>query len=809
MDVVVGESGSGSPGGRFPDPPATPRSSQLPLRARTGLRRFLPLILLALVARSVAAGEVKLKNGLVLRGTPVKVETLYTGPKKPKPSTEIVAQPILMVSQPVRRYFLPRFQAEEVALDADLGREERYTLKHERRSGSNRELALVGSYLEDPPPFDEFGRRSVRLQGPQGELQIIQGISELTPETARLNALNYKWETALPTTSIPTDQLEAILRRVTDRTNLDQRLKLARFFIQAQLYPLAERELVTIGTDFPDQAKIIEGVRQSLAQDRAQRIVAELKLRQRGGQHAFVNGALKQFPAENVAPTILREVRELQGVYDESLAKSVRVRDLLADLQSELEDATLADQVAPLRTELLANLNHAAMGRLEAFLNLSGDTSLPAADRLALALSGWVVGSDNATTDLPQAIALWQARSLVIDYLRSQTDNDIDRSELLEQLRLLEGVGPQRIAQLLPLVPDPLDALGAAPGVITTLNPTGPREELPVRYAVYLPPEYRPENAYPVIVALHAQGRTPEEEAVFWAGTPERPGQASRHGCIVVAPHYMTRENQSQYDYSARAQAQVLEALRDVGRRFHVDHDRVFLAGHLMGADAAFEIGMSHPDLFAGVIPIAGVSDQICQFYWENARHTSFFVVLGELDRDTVARNSRELERMMKARFDCLMAEYVGSGADSFYGEIHVLFDWMGRQKRNRLPPKLDMKTLRNSEQRFYWLDVGDIPTANRLGTADPDRRQVPKPLRVTAEVMQPGNRIEVTNRTGRTVLRLTPEGGFINFDKKLQVNLNGRQKFHDFVQPDLKAMLESARLTGDRHNIVWAVLEL
>jgi len=57
--------------------------------------------------------------------------------------------------------------------------------------------------------------------------------------------------------------------------------------------------------------------------------------------------------------------------------------------------------------------------------------------------------------------------------------------------------------------------------------------------------------------------------------------------------------------------------------------------------------------------------------------------------------------------------------------------------------------------------------------------------------------------------LRLTPEGGFINFDKKLQVNLNGRQKFHDFVQPDLKAMLESARLTGDRHNIVWAVLEL
>ncbi|HBH52981.1 MAG TPA: hypothetical protein DDY91_13930 [Planctomycetaceae bacterium] len=800
MRIVVGESASGR----------SPIWSQVVRKARRGTGVWGWLLGASLLAALPAlGGEVKLKNGLILRGTPVKVETLYTGPKKPKPNTEIVAQPILMVSQPVRRYFLSRNQAEEVALDADLGRDERYTLKHERRTGASRELAAIGSFLDDPPPFDEFGRRSVRLQGPHGELGVIQGIVELTPETARLNALNYKWETAIPTTSIPTDQLEAILRRLTDRTNLDQRLKLARFLIQAQLYVLAEQELVTIGKDFPDQAKIIDGVRQSLAQDRAQRILSELKLRQRAGQHAFVNGALKQFPAENVAPTLLREVRDLQTGYEESLARSGRIRDLLSDLQAELTDTELADQVAPLRTELLNNLNHSAMGRLDAFLNLSGDTSLPAADRLALALSGWVVGSDNATTDLPQAIQLWQARSLVLDYLRSTTDSDIDRAELLKELGLLEGIGPQRIAQLLPLLPDPLDSLGATAGQMIGITPTSPRDELKVDYVAYLPPEYRPENSYPVIVALHAQGRTPQDEAVFWAGTAERPGQASRHGYIVIAPSYTTRDNQSQYDYSALAQTQVLEALRDAGRRFHVDHDRVFLAGHLMGADAAFDIGLSHPDLFAGVLPLGGVSDQICQFYWENGRNTSFFVVLGELDRDTVARNSRELERMMKARFDCLMAEYVGSGADSFYGEIHVLFDWMNRQKRNRLPTKLDMKTLRNTEQRFYWLDVGDIPPANRLGTADPDRRQVPKPLRVTAEVMQPGNRIEVTNRTNRTILRLTPEGGFINFDKKLQVNLNGRQKFHDFVQPDLKSMLESARLTGDRHNIVWAVLEL
>ena len=138
MDVVVGESESGSSA----QTPVGPRAASLGtfLRRRvTGLAIAGCLVWLWLIPALALAGEVRLKNGLVLRGTPVKVETLYTGPKKPKPNTEIVAQPILMVSQPVRRYFLPRFQAEEVALDADLGREERNTLKHERRSGSNRE----------------------------------------------------------------------------------------------------------------------------------------------------------------------------------------------------------------------------------------------------------------------------------------------------------------------------------------------------------------------------------------------------------------------------------------------------------------------------------------------------------------------------------------------------------------------------------------------------------------------------------------------------------------------------------------------
>ena len=54
-------------------------------------------------------------------------------------------------------------------------------------------------------------------------------------------------------------------------------------------------------------------------------------------------------------------------------------------------------------------------------------------------------------------------------------------------------------------------------------------------------------------------------------------------------------EGQASYDYSAAEHAHVLNALRDACRRFSIDPDRVFLSGHSMGGDAAWDIGLRTP----------------------------------------------------------------------------------------------------------------------------------------------------------------------------------------------------------------------
>ena len=98
----------------------------------------------------------------------------------------------------------------------------------------------------------------------------------------------------------------------------------------------------------------------------------------------------------------------------------------------------------------------------------------------------------------------------------------------------------------------------------------------------------------------------------------------------------------------------MLGALRDACRRFSIDTDRVFLTGHGMGGDAAWDIAIAHPDLWAGVIPIVAAGrSSIVGRYAKNARYVTWYFVAGELDGDKMARNAAQLDRYMKPDTRC------------------------------------------------------------------------------------------------------------------------------------------------------------
>jgi pimeloyl-ACP methyl ester carboxylesterase len=757
--------------------------------------------------------EVKLKNKMVLRGvaTPLKSMIIDQKPKKEDPDA-IEIFPILMLTTPLERYFFPVRQQDEVNKDVDLSKLEGFKLPQTKQKGGGRQIAAIHGYVEKPGPFTSTGRRKLKIELANGIEEVEQAVTLITPQYLLIIALNFKWETAIATSSVPLDALDAMLRTASPADTAESRLRIARFYIQAGIYHMAERELEILRKRFPKAAVDVNKVMAALTQARAQEILSELKLRREAGQHLFVYTASKSFPAENVQPNVLREVRDLTADYEQAREKGEQIIAQLGELQGQLKKDVRVKEIAPVRAEIAEKLNYSTLDRLDAFSKLGGDAQLKPDEKLALALSGWVVGSDNAVTELDQALRLWHANLLVLDYLRSAPDADSERKSILGKLEVLEGAGPERVAQMIPLLPpvlDPavFDPTGAEPGKTVRIEVPAEKSGASAAYWVSLPLEYHADHTYPAIVALHSEeGGVMQEVEGFWSGSGERIGQSQRRGYIVIAPEYVGKDPKGRFDYGAESHRIVQAALEDARRRFSVDSDRVFLAGHSMGADAAWDIALSHPHLFAGLVSISGVVDRHAKFYLENGRSLPLFAVAGELDRDLFSRNALSFMKMMQQNFDFIYNEYKGSGPEAFYSKIHTLFEWMALQRRRPPPKEISARTLRETDNRFYWLEFAD---QKRLKDVDWSREKQGgvKPVLVTANI-SPGNIVHIKSGAAHYRLWLPRGEGLIDFEKKLRVEINGTKRFNDFIKPDLGAMLEHLRLTGDRQQIYWGMLE-
>jgi len=381
---------------------------------------------------------------------------------------------------------------------------------------------------------------------------------------------------------------------------------------------------------------------------------------------------------------------------------------------------------------------------------------------------------------------------------------------------------------------------------------------------VQLPPEYDPYVKYPTVVTLAGEGTTPQQQIDWWAGLPKdapkpaaqpapggaaagknvppppqpvgdagaapaarpvpvpqpavegllggmRLGQATRHGYIVIAPDW-TKPHQIKYEYSLREHAAVLAALHDACRRFSVDTDRVFLSGHSMGGDAAWDIALSHPDLWAGVIPIVATSGKIVAFYDANAAKLPMYFVSGELDDGRTVTNATQWNHYLTAQtkgWDMTLVEYQGRGHEHFSDELLRLFDWMGRKKRDFFPREFSVVTLRLTDNYFWCVELHDRPPATMV---DPAAFWPPpagtRALQVKAKALSDSaNGLNVDVHGTKVTIWLSPE--WVNFDRPMTITLNTvRVSPHQVIKPSLSVLLEDARTRADRQHPFWAKLE-
>jgi predicted esterase len=117
----------------------------------------------------------------------------------------------------------------------------------------------------------------------------------------------------------------------------------------------------------------------------------------------------------------------------------------------------------------------------------------------------------------------------------------------------------------------------------------------------YLPPGYDPSRPAPLVIALHGFGGRADTFAPVW----RRP--AKRQGAVLVVPQGVRQVGTGFSWNNIDETGTILEYTLDwVGERRAIDRDRVVLTGFSQGGYLAMALGVRHPELFVGVVPIAG-----------------------------------------------------------------------------------------------------------------------------------------------------------------------------------------------------------
>lgn len=774
------------------------------------------------ILTSGEAGEIRLRNGTVLNGNLWLMGKLSDNPvgiskrlvaKDAAPAPQL----IVLVDNGWQKYYVPRRQIPDEEVDKDIipSRSEAFTYKLVK-SNQSRVIASVGSVV-DVTPFNDFGQRTITLASQKGRLDVVQAISRIEPDHVVLDGINYNLQMGMSLKAVPPKTRDHLLRQKIKADDPVARFALVRFYTQAELYQEAFAELAAIVKDFPDQEGRASVVRSELMDYFGREVLRELNRRKAAGQHQLAYQFARGLTNQQLGAAVMDDVKKLLRDYDDMIKSIEKAKISLADWQAKLKQKEIVDQLQPLRAEINDYLNVETLSRLDAFLQSETDTQLTPDQHLALAYSGWVAGAANAVTDLNLAIRYWDARFAMLEGVRAESIQD--RDQRYQELRRVEGVGPKVVLQMAAYLPPIRDSGDIRPGEVQRVLATPEGHSPSLSYSVILPPEYSPFHSYPMLVVLRAREQSYEDAVRWWAGSGtavDQAGPAMRRGYIVIAPEYV-EDRQNDYTYSTAAHQAVIDSLRDARKRFNVDSNRVFLAGHGMGADAAFDMGMSHPDEFAGVIPIGGECQHYPKLTYMNGRYTAWYVIgrgFNTESRDAnnpIAQrdptNNGVFDEIFKRgfQFDFMLVEYLGRGMDRYMDEVPKLFDWMDLHRRQPPPKDFDVDVLRKSDNRHYWVTAMDLPWNVVLPPP------AGSPSRVNMMQIRPiiteGNKMRLESPAKRYLVRIGPD--LIDFEKRLEVSRAGRRLFYGFVTPDATAILDELRETGDRTRLPLAILDL
>lgn len=217
---------------------------------------------------------------------------------------------------------------------------------------------------------------------------------------------------------------------------------------------------------------------------------------------------------------------------------------------------------------------------------------------------------------------------------------------------------------------------GDQPGRQTT-GRLNAQVKVKLNYLLYLPKNYAKQESWPLLLFLHGAGERGDNlELVKKHGPPKLIAAGRDFPFIVVSPQCPKERWWEPIELVAM--------LDEIGRKYKVDADRVYVTGLSMGGFGTWRLAAYVPHRLAAIAPICGGGE----IYWTRRfAHLPVWAFHGAKDPGVPLERSRSMVESLKKRGgNARLTVYPDAGHDAWTETYNnpKLYQWLLKQKRSR-----------------------------------------------------------------------------------------------------------------------------
>lgn len=201
------------------------------------------------------------------------------------------------------------------------------------------------------------------------------------------------------------------------------------------------------------------------------------------------------------------------------------------------------------------------------------------------------------------------------------------------------------------------------------------KTSIDVRYILELPQNQK--EKFPLLVFLHGSGERGTDIEMVKNHSPFTYQHLMKADVAILAPQC---DANTWWDTHA-----IYELIQSISKTYNVDTSRIYLTGLSMGGWGTWKLATEHPELFAAVAPVCGVTDTNIYKNVEVLKNTPVQIYHGALDDIVSPTMSIEIyQKLKKVNPNCSLTIFPNDNHNSWDSTYSnpAFYEWLLAQKR-------------------------------------------------------------------------------------------------------------------------------